>query len=139
MDIRIQTLGGLKVLRDGRELTRLPGQPTRAALLVYLAVERDVTRDVVLGTLTGVLFIPPHLAEEVVEHSERTHLREIFSHTRLREGIYNSSQMDTKWTEAIEADFDEWMKTHKIEGYESVDFEQPGQGAPGEGEETLLG
>ncbi len=92
--------------------------------------------DVVLGTITGILFIPPHLAEEVVEHSERTHLRELFSHTRLREGIYNSSQMDTKWTEAIEADFEEWLKIHKVEGYTDIDFEK---GKPGEGEETLLG
>ncbi len=70
--------------------------------------------DVVLGTMTGILFIPPHLAEEVVEHSERTHMREMFSHQRLREGIYNSSQMDTKWTEAIEADFAEWRTTHNM-------------------------
>jgi DNA-binding SARP family transcriptional activator len=34
MDLRIQTLGGLKVFRDGQELTRLIEQPTRAALLV---------------------------------------------------------------------------------------------------------
>lgn len=71
--------------------------------------------DVVLGTMTGILFIPPHLAEEVVEHSERTHMREAFSHQRLREGIYNSSQMDTKWTEAIEADFAEWRTTHSMD------------------------
>jgi DNA-binding SARP family transcriptional activator len=55
MDIRIQTLGGLKVLHGGRDLARLSRQPTRAALLVYLAVERDVTRDVVLGTLWSAL------------------------------------------------------------------------------------
>ena len=92
--------------------------------------------DVVLGTITGVLFIPPHLAEEVVDHAERTHLRELFSHTRLREGVYNSSQMDTKWSEEIEADFEEWLKVHKPEDAESIDWEK---GKPGEGEETLLG
>lgn len=95
--------------------------------------------DVVLGTLTGILFIPPHLAEEVVEHSERTRLREIFSHQRLREGIYNSSQMDTKWTEEIEADFEEWLKEHSFEDYANIDWEKKEKGGPGEGEETLLG
>jgi regulator of RNase E activity RraA len=80
--------------------------------------------DVVLGTYTGVIFIPPHLAEEVVEHSTRTHLREMFSHSRLREGIYNSSQMDTRWTDEIVADFEEWRKTHILEGIEDVDWEQ---------------
>jgi regulator of RNase E activity RraA len=92
--------------------------------------------DVVLGTITGVLFIPAHLAEEVVDHAERTHLRETFSHTRLREGIYNSSQMDTKWTDEIEADFDEWLKTNKPDDAAGINWEK---GKPGEGEETLLG
>ena len=81
--------------------------------------------DVVLGTQTGVLFIPPHLAQAVVEHSERTHLREMFSHSRLREGIYNSSQMDTQWTDAIKADFYEWLKTNTPEGYGPIDWAEP--------------
>ena len=65
--------------------------------------------DVVLGTPSGVLFIPPHLAQEVVERSEETRLREAFGFTRLREGVYTSSQMDTKWTEEIEADYAGWL------------------------------
>jgi DNA-binding SARP family transcriptional activator len=55
MDLRIQTLGGLQVFRDGQELTRLIEQPTRAALLVYLAMERDVTRETVLGVIWSTL------------------------------------------------------------------------------------
>lgn len=94
--------------------------------------------DVVLGTQTGVLFIPPHLAEEVVEHSERTRMREMFSHQRLREGIYNSSQMDTKWTPEIEADFEDWRQDHSIEELEHLDWEAE---APEQSDEggTLLG
>jgi len=94
--------------------------------------------DVVLGTFTGVLFIPPHLAQEVVEHSERTQLREKFSHTRLREGIYNSSQMDTKWTDEIVADFEQWIKDNPLDGADDIDWEA-GKKDQGEGEETLLG
>ena len=94
--------------------------------------------DVVLGTMTGITFIPPHLAEAVVEHSERTHLREMFSHQRLREGIYNSSQMDTKWTEAIDADFAEWRKTHSLDDVE-IDWDKKERGGASEDEETLLG
>jgi len=95
--------------------------------------------DVVLGTMTGVIFIPPHLAEEVVEHSERTHLREIFSHQRLREGIYNSSQMDTKWTPEIEADFEQWLKEHPFDEFSHIDWSKEEGAAPSEDEETLLG
>jgi hypothetical protein len=93
--------------------------------------------DVVLGTYTGVLFIPPHLAEEVVEHSERTRLRELFSHLRLHQGIYNSTQMDTQWTDEIVADFDEWRKENPLEEFDHVDWDDT---AKDQGdEETLLG
>lgn len=67
--------------------------------------------DVVLGTMAGILFIPPQFAEEAVESSERTRLRELFGLQRLREGVYTSAQMDTAWTPEIEADFHEWRKT----------------------------
>ena len=95
--------------------------------------------DVVLGTYTGVLFIPPHLAEAVVEHAERTYMRELFSHQRLREGTYNSSQMDTQWTTEIEADFEEWLKTHSLDDYANVDWSKKKETAEGEDQETLLG
>ena len=60
MDFRIQTLGGFRVFRGEEELPRITEQPTRAAVLVYLAVERDVTRDVVQGTIWSDL--PPERA-----------------------------------------------------------------------------
>ncbi|MBN2003545.1 MAG: RraA family protein [Anaerolineae bacterium] len=116
--IRNVTLVGLNTPCRVGEATCLPG-------------------DVVLGTLTGVLFIPPHLAGEVVEHSERTRMREMFSHQRLREGIYNSSQMDTRWTESIEADFEEWRESHSIEEYDHIDWNKPSDQSDNGG--TLLG
>jgi regulator of RNase E activity RraA len=116
--IRNVTLTGMNVPCRIGEATCMPG-------------------DVVLGTYTGVLFIPPHLAEEVVEHSERTRLRELFSHLRLRQGIYNSTQMDTQWTDEIVADFDEWRKANPLEEFDHVDWDDT---AKDQGdEETLLG
>jgi len=130
-------------IRDAEQVLRIPGfntfcrgidpTPIRNVTLVGMNVPCRIGAatcmpgDVVLGTYTGVLFIPPHLAEEVVEHSERTRLREMFSHQRLREGIYTSSQMDTQWTEAIEGDFDAWRQTHGLEDTEGVDWSQPSQ------------
>ena len=64
--------------------------------------------DVVLGTRTGVIFIPPHLVQEVVERSEDLRLRDEFGHQRLREGLYTPGEIDRKWSEAIEADFAQW-------------------------------
>jgi len=66
--------------------------------------------DVVLGRDGGVLFIPPQLAEQVVQYSEITHLRDMFGHQRLREGKYTAGQIDTAWTAPIEADFTGWLR-----------------------------
>jgi regulator of RNase E activity RraA len=66
--------------------------------------------DVVLGRNGGVIFIPPQLAEGVVEYSEITHLRDMFGHQRLREGKYTAGQIDASWSAPIEADFTQWLK-----------------------------
>lgn len=65
--------------------------------------------DVVLGTPTGVIFVPPHLAQEVVERSEDVRLRDRFGKQRLREAKYTPGEIDRKWPEAIEADFAQWV------------------------------
>jgi regulator of RNase E activity RraA len=66
--------------------------------------------DVVLGRDGGVMFIPPQLAERVVQESERTRLHDIFGHQRLKEQKYTAGQIDRDWTPEIEADFTGWMK-----------------------------
>lgn len=66
--------------------------------------------DVVLGRDGGVIFIPPQLAERVVQSSELTRLRDEFGHERLRAGTYTAGQIDGRWTEAIEADFTAWLR-----------------------------
>jgi regulator of RNase E activity RraA len=65
--------------------------------------------DVVLGTPTGVIFIPPHLVQEVVERSEDIRLRDQFGKQRLREGRYTPGEIDRAWPPHIEADFREWL------------------------------
>ena len=65
--------------------------------------------DVVLGTPEGVTFIPPHLAQEIVERSEDVRLRDVFGKQRLAEGKYTSGQIDVStWSAEIEADFAQW-------------------------------
>jgi DNA-binding SARP family transcriptional activator/TolB-like protein/tetratricopeptide (TPR) repeat protein len=44
MGIRLETLGDLRVTKDGQEIAPLPG-PLRCALLVHLAIERSVSRE----------------------------------------------------------------------------------------------
>jgi 4-hydroxy-4-methyl-2-oxoglutarate aldolase len=68
--------------------------------------------DVVLGTPTGVIFIPPHLAQEVVERSEDIRVRDEFGKMRLAEGRYTSGEIDVPtWREDIQADFEAWKQT----------------------------
>jgi regulator of RNase E activity RraA len=65
--------------------------------------------DVVLGTPTGVIFIPPHLAQAVVERSEDVRVRDEFGKLRLEQGKYTSGEIDVPvWREDIEADFVAW-------------------------------
>jgi regulator of RNase E activity RraA len=66
--------------------------------------------DVVLGTPTGVIFIPPWLAQEVVERSEDISVRDRFGKLRLAEGTYTSGEIDVPvWRDEIEADFQAWI------------------------------
>lgn len=65
--------------------------------------------DVVLGTSSGVLFIPPHLAEKAAQLSAEIRRRDEFAKTRLREGTYSTSQMDViHWAEDINRDYESW-------------------------------
>ncbi|MGQ0600500.1 MAG: RraA family protein [Anaerolineales bacterium] len=88
------TLAGLNIpIRIG-EVTVLPG-------------------DVMLGTPTGIIFIPPHLAQEVVERSEAIRVRDEFGKLRLDEGKYTSGEIDVPtWRDDIEADFQAWKKAN---------------------------
>jgi len=66
--------------------------------------------DVVLGTPTGVIFIPPHLVQKVVERSEDIRMRDQFGKERLSEGRYTHGEIDRDWTAEIEEDFQNWLK-----------------------------
>ena len=62
----------------------------------------------VLGTPSGVIFIPPQLASEVVDTAQDVSLRDRFGKQRLREGVYTPGQIDRAWTEEMERDFEKW-------------------------------
>jgi hypothetical protein len=68
--------------------------------------------DVVLGRDGGVIFIPPQLAQRVVETSEIVRLRDLFGQTRLSEGVYTSGQIDARWADDIERDFSRWLEAN---------------------------
>ncbi len=69
-----------------------------------------VPGDVVLGTIEGLIFIPPHLAEEVVVRSEQIRLKDAFGQQRIREGIYTPGEVDREFSDEMNADFENWKK-----------------------------
>src|SRR5262249_42866888 len=64
--------------------------------------------DVVLGTPSGGVFLPSHLAKDVVERSEDIRVRDEFGKQRLAEGRYTPGEIDRVWSAEIEADFAGW-------------------------------
>ena len=69
--------------------------------------------DVVLGTRSGVIFIPPHLAQEVVESSENVRLKDEFGQQRIMEGVYTPGEVDREFSDKMNEDFENWKKNRK--------------------------
>ncbi|MBD3266645.1 RraA family protein, partial [bacterium] len=117
IDGGIRDLGGIYPLKDFATFVR-GADPTAIANVTLMGINIPVhigeavvmPGDVVLGRREGIIFIPPHLAEEVCTTSENIRLRDQFGHQRLREGKYTPGQIDRKWTEEIEEDFQQWKK-----------------------------
>lgn len=94
--IRDVTLAGLNIPVRIGSATAMPG-------------------DVVLGTPTGVLFIPPQFAEKAAQQSAETRRRDHFAKGRLAEGRYSTSQMDVEiWANDIESDYLAWDQLHGV-------------------------
>jgi regulator of RNase E activity RraA len=68
--------------------------------------------DLVVAKKYGVIFIPAHLAERVIVAAEVTELRDWFGWQRLAEKKYLPGQIDSRWTDEINADFREWLRQY---------------------------
>jgi len=68
--------------------------------------------DIVLAKFEGVVIIPPHLAEEVVVASEKSRLRDTWAHAQVKAGKITASQADGGYTEAMNKEFNEWLRTN---------------------------
>ncbi|MFC0212998.1 RraA family protein [Paenibacillus chartarius] len=67
--------------------------------------------DVVLGTPSGVIFIPAHLAELTAIHAEKSQVRDVFGFVRLRDQTYTTAQIDSAWSTAMWQDFLNWFQS----------------------------
>ena len=65
--------------------------------------------DLVISEPTGVLFIPAHMAEEVILTAEFIGVRDTFGYEMLKSGTYDSGQMDSAWSDTIKKRFLRWL------------------------------
>ena len=125
--VDVSGLGGPALARGGEDLV----DPASVLGHEHQPAEGVDEKVVAIGVLDA--------GEVRVEHSERTRMRELFGLQKLREGVYTSAQMDTKWTDAIEADFAEWRKTVNLEEFAHLDWGEKTQAeAARDDEETLI-
>ena len=72
--------------------------------------------DLVIGGRIGVLFVPAHLAEQVVATAEFVTLKDKFGFEVIKAGRYTTGQIDSQWPDPIKADFLKWLEQHPEEG-----------------------
>ena len=68
--------------------------------------------DLVLAKREGVLFIPAHLAEQVVGTAEFVALKDQFGFEMVRTKKYSTGEIDSQWTEEIKKGFLVWLDKH---------------------------
>jgi regulator of RNase E activity RraA len=68
--------------------------------------------DLVIATIEGVLFVPAHMAEEVVSVSEFVIRKDKFGFEMVRTGKYSTGEIDSQWTDQIKSDFVKWLEKH---------------------------
>ena len=68
--------------------------------------------DLVMATIEGVLFVPAHLAEQVVSTSEFVTRKDQFGFEMVKTGTYTTGEIDSQWGDNIKVAFLEWLKKH---------------------------
>ena len=68
--------------------------------------------DVILGRDQGVVFIPSHLAQAVVEDSEITRVKDEFTKENMLKG---KNYYTVKWDETTRQEYLKWLKAHEKE------------------------
>ncbi|MEO6732158.1 MAG: RraA family protein [Ferruginibacter sp.] len=68
--------------------------------------------DLVIAQKEGVLFVPAHLAEQVVSTAEFVIRKDQFGFEMVRAGKYSTGEIDSQWTDAIKTEFLKWLDKH---------------------------
>ncbi len=68
--------------------------------------------DLVIVQPEGVLFVPAHLAEQVVSTAEFVIRKDKFGFEMVRTGKYSTGEIDSQWPDALKTEFLKWLEKH---------------------------
>ena len=68
--------------------------------------------DLVIAQREGVLFVPAHMAEQVVSTAEFVIRKDQFGFEMVRTARYSTGQIDSQWTDDIKTEFLKWLQKH---------------------------
>lgn len=68
--------------------------------------------DLVIAEKEGVLFVPAHLADQVIRTAEFVTLKDKFGFEMVKSNRYTTGQIDSQWTDQIKTDFIKWLDQH---------------------------
>lgn len=68
--------------------------------------------DLVIANREGVLFVPAHLAEEVVSVSEFVTRKDQFGFEMVKTGKFSTGEIDSQWGDNIKTEFLKWLEKH---------------------------
>lgn len=68
--------------------------------------------DLVIAQREGVLFVPAHMAEQVITTCEFVTRKDQFGFEMVKSGRYTTGQIDSQWTDEIKTNFLKWLGQH---------------------------
>lgn len=114
--------------RDLQEMKNLPGfnafvrdfHPSFLEEMVLMGLNTPIRMgkaivlpgDLVIAQAEGVLFVPAHLAEQVVSTAEFVIRKDKFGFEMVRSGRYSAGQIDAQWNDQLKTDFLNWLQKH---------------------------
>ncbi|HTS72063.1 MAG TPA: RraA family protein [Terriglobia bacterium] len=66
--------------------------------------------DVAVSDPEGITFIPPQLAQDVIDRAQMVHAVDEWGHQMLREGKYTPGEIDRKWSKPMIQEFNKWLE-----------------------------
>ena len=114
--------------RDLQEITNLKGfnafvrdfHPSFTEEMVLMGLNTPIRignvmvlpGDLVIATSEGVLFVPAHMAEQVISTAEFVIRKDQFGFEMVRTDKYSTGEIDSQWNDEIKTEFLKWLEKH---------------------------